>query len=104
VKSARKQGIGRGEIAARVLAAIPGNYLLTSLATACLARLLWRGFDVDPANASMIATLASFVVFSIIALAAFGLRSAVRLWLWLAGASIVLSGALGLSLAWGARL
>lgn len=104
MKPAGKQKIGRGTVAARVLAAVPGNYLLTSLATACLARLLWRGFAVDPANASMAATLVSFVLFGAIALAAFGLRSATRLWLWMTGACVVLGGGLWLSLASGARL
>lgn len=101
---ARNGAIGRGEVAARLLAAIPGNYLLTSLATACLARLLWQGLGVDPANASAAATLASFALFAMLALVAFGMRSVGRLWLWLAGSALVLGAALWASLAVGIRL
>ncbi|MEE4451684.1 hypothetical protein [Novosphingobium resinovorum] len=99
-----RQGIGRGEVAARIVAAIPANYLLTSLATACLARLLWRGFGVDPANASTAATLTSFALFAVLALVAFAMRSAARLWLWMVASGAVLGGALWLSLASGGRL
>ncbi len=99
-----RAGIGRAGVAARIVAAIPANYLVTSLAAAGLARLLWRGLGVDPANASVAATLTSFALFAVIALAAFGMRSAVKLWLWLAGAALVLGGALWLSLASGGRL
>jgi hypothetical protein len=98
------QGIGRGNLAARLLAAVPGNYLLTSLATASLARLLWRGLGVDPANASVAAMLASFALFAVLALTAFGVRSILRLWLWIAGASFVLGAGLWLSIAVGGRL
>ncbi|PNU03429.1 hypothetical protein [Novosphingobium guangzhouense] len=100
----RSGTIGRGEIAARLLAAIPGNYLLTSLATACLARLLWQGLGVDPANASVAATLTSFLLFAVLALVAFGVRSAGRLWLWLAGSGLLLGAGLWISLMAGARL
>ena len=49
----RNGTIGRCEIAARLIAAIPANYLLTSVATACLARLLWQGLGVDPAKVNV---------------------------------------------------
>lgn len=100
----RNGTVGRGEVAARLVAAIPANYLLTSAATACLARLLWRGFGVDPANASVAATLTSFALFAVIALVAFGIRSVSRLWLWLAGSGVLLGLALWASLAVGGRL
>lgn len=96
--------VGRANVAARLLAAILANYLLTSLATAALARLLWRGLGVDPANASVAAMLASFVMFSVLALVAFGVRSAFKLWLWMIGSGAVLSAGLWLSLASGGRL
>ncbi|KMS51132.1 iron transporter [Novosphingobium barchaimii LL02] len=95
---------GRTDVAARLLAAIPANYLLTSLATATLARLLWRGLGVDPANASVAAMLASFVMFSVLALVAFGVRSALKLWLWMIGSGAVLGAGLWLSLTSGGRL
>lgn len=100
----RNGTIGRCEIAARLIAAIPANYLLTSVATACLARLLWQGLGVDPANASVAATLASFALFAVLALVAFVARSVVRLWLWLAGSGLLLGAALWFSLSMGGRI
>lgn len=97
-------GIRRTEVIARLLAAIPANYALTSLATACLARLLWKGLGVDAANASVTATLLSFAVFAIVALTAFGMRSVARIWIGMIVAALVLGGALWLSLMAGGRL
>lgn len=102
--AARDKGIGRANVASRLAAAIPANYLLTSLATAALARLLWRGLGVDPANASVTAMLASFALFAVLALTAFGVRSIARLWLWMVGAGVVLGVGLWFSLASGGRL
>lgn len=102
--TARRQGVGRVEVLARLIAAVPANYLLTTLATACLARLLWRGLGVDAANSSVAATLLSFAVFAVLALVAFGTRSVVRLWCCMIGASLVLGAALWLSLLAGGRL
>lgn len=87
-------------IAARIVAAIPANYLLTSLATACLARLL----PMPPAEATIAATLLSFALFAVIALTAFGVRSVVALWLWMLGATVVFGGILWLSIMAGGRL
>jgi len=102
--TARNGTIGRGEIVARLIAAIPANYLVTSAATACIARLLWRGMGVDPANASVAATLISFALFAVLALVAFGARSVVKLWLWLAGSGLTLGITLWFSLSAGARI
>ncbi|RIA36610.1 hypothetical protein DFR49_3893 [Hephaestia caeni] len=96
----RRRRVSRWGVAVRVLAAIPANYLLTSLATACLARVL----AMPPAEASVAATLFSFALFAMLALTAFAMRSIVRLWLWMIGAGIVLGGGLWLSLATGGRL
>jgi hypothetical protein len=96
--------IGRWNVASRIVAAVPANYLVTSLATACLARLLAHGLAVNPAEASVTATLLSFALFATIALFAFGLRSVSRLWLWLAVSGGVLGAALWLSLGMGGRL
>ncbi len=98
--ASRRQRVNRWGVAARVLAAIPANYLLTSLATACLARVL----AMPPAEASVAATLFSFALFALLALAAFAMRSVVRLWLWMTGVGILLGGGLWLSLATGGRL
>ncbi|MFT3965790.1 MAG: hypothetical protein QM690_07915 [Sphingobium sp.] len=51
-------------IAARVLAAVPLNYALTTTIVACLARFL----PMDPAQASIAATLASFMIFACVGL------------------------------------
>lgn len=96
----RKKGPGRLNIAARIAAAIPGNYALTSILTGCLARLL----PASPAEASAGATLISFALFSLIALAAFAVRSVGRLWLVMAAAALVAGGGLWLSIATGGRL
>jgi len=96
----RHRGVRRWNVAARVVAAIPANYVLTSLATACVARLL----PASPAEASVAATLFSFALFAIIALTAFGMRSLARLWLWMAVATAVLGGGLWLSIEAGGRL
>ncbi|MFC0204652.1 hypothetical protein [Novosphingobium soli] len=100
----RKPVARRGEVAARILAAIPANYAVTSLAAACTARLLWQGLGMDAANASVTAMLASFALFAILALVAFGTRSAFRLWAWLIGAALVMGAGLWISVATGGRL
>jgi len=87
-------------VPARVLAAIVGGYGVTALATALLARLL----PLPAAEASIAATLASFALFAVIALACFSARSGLRVWLWLAGAAVLLGAALWLSLRIGGRL
>ena len=87
-------------IAARVVAAIPANYLLTSLATACLARLL----PMPASEATIAATLLSFVLLAVIALTAFSVRSVRALWLWMLRAGIVLGSSLWLSITMGGRL
>jgi len=87
-------------MAARIVAAVPGNYVLTSLATACLARLL----PASPVEASAAATLFSFALFAVLAMTAFAVRSLARLWLWMLGAGALLGGGLWLSIATGGRL
>ena len=98
------KGAARWNVASRILAAVPANYLVTSLVTACAARLMAHGLGVNPAEASVAATLLSFVVFATIALFAFGLRSITRLWLWLLVGGAVSGGLLWLSLGMGGRL
>ncbi len=99
--AARGKGkAGRWNVAARALAAIPANYLLTALATACLARAL----PLPPAEASIAATLFSFALFAIVVLVAFAIRSVKRLWLGMAGGIALLGAALSISLAIGGRL
>ena len=88
------------DVAARIVAALPANYLLTSIVTACLARLL----PMHPGEASVAATLFSFALFAVIALIAFAVRSLAALWLWMLGIGAMASGILWLSLMVGGRL
>ena len=87
-------------VASRVLAAIPANYVLTSVIVALLARLL----PMPPHEASVAATLASFAIFAGIALAVFHARSMLRTWAWLIGLGLGLGALLALSLQAGVRL
>lgn len=87
-------------VAARVAAAGPANYALTSILTACIARLL----PMQPAEASIAATLFSFVLFAGIALVAFAVRSITGLWLCMLASGTAGAGALWLSLTVGGRL
>ncbi|MEM9594275.1 MAG: hypothetical protein AAGD06_08430 [Acidobacteriota bacterium] len=63
----------------RILAAVPLNYVYTSVATAFAARHL----PVDPAQASLTATLGSFLLFTAVVIVAFSVRSILRLWIFL---------------------
>lgn len=73
----------RWSVMARIVAGTLGAYGLTALATIALARLLLQ-IGVDKVEAVVAPTLASFALFSAIALAVFHARSAARAWLWLA--------------------
>ena len=99
-----QKGISWANLAARLLAAIPANYLLTSLATASLARLMAHGLGLPPVEASESATLLSFAIFAVLAIVVFSVRSIGRLWFWLVLAGAVMGGWLYLSLATGVRL
>jgi hypothetical protein len=85
---------------ARILAATVLNYGLTSLITAGLARLL----PTSAVEASTTATLASFLIFAVLAMTAFAVRSVLRLWGWMIGAGAVLAGVLWWSLEVGGRV
>lgn len=99
-----QKGISWANLAARLLAAIPANYLLTSLATASLARLMAQGLDLPPVEATESATLLSFAIFAVLAIVVFSVRSIGRLWIWLLLAGAAMGGWLYLSLATGVRL
>lgn len=93
-------GGGRLAVVGRLLAAVPGNYVLTCIITALFARHL----PMATAEASLAATLLSYVVFAVIAMAAVAASSATRLWLWMGGATMGLGALLWLSLQMGGRL
>jgi hypothetical protein len=83
IKAARFRRI---DMALRIAAAVPLNYALTSLVTVLLARLLPGG----PAQSALGATLLSFLLFALVAMAAFAVRSGWRFALGLiaAGAAV----------------
>ncbi|MET3827006.1 hypothetical protein ABIC16_002699 [Sphingomonas sp. PvP055] len=84
----------------RILGAIVGGYGVTSLAVACLARIL----PMRAAEASVAATLASFAIYAGIIVAIFSARSVLRIWLWLTAAALLLGAALYWSILTGGRL
>jgi predicted lysophospholipase L1 biosynthesis ABC-type transport system permease subunit len=86
-------------VASRALAAIPLNYALTAIATALLARHL----PLSRAEASVAATLASFLIFALIAMAIFHARSTAKVWAWMIGSTALLGALLALSLQLGGR-
>lgn len=87
-------------VTSRVVAAVPVNYVLTSIITALLARHL----PLATVEASIAATLLSYAVFAVIAMAAVAASSTVRLWLWMGGATLTLGALLWLSIQIGGRL
>ncbi|MES2054536.1 MAG: hypothetical protein V4564_01235 [Pseudomonadota bacterium] len=89
----------RGWPLAGRLAAIPGGYVLASLAVACLARLL----PIARVEAVTIAMLAFFALYAVLLIWAFAARSVLRLWLWMGGASLVLGVTLAVSILLGGR-
>ncbi|MFC3606347.1 MULTISPECIES: DUF3649 domain-containing protein [Pseudomonadaceae] len=67
-------------VISRILAAVLGGYLFTYAFTAALARLL----PLAKVDALVVATLASFLVYTLAILWVFGCRSARRAWAGLA--------------------
>lgn len=73
----------RWSVTSRALAAILGGYAFIWLLTAALSLLLPRAFGMSPFDAVLAATMSSFLVWAVIAMAAFHARSARRPWAWL---------------------
>lgn len=80
----------RGGVAARVVAAIGGGYVLTAIASALIAIAL----PLPRADAVTLATLLSFVVYTCVILWVFATSSALRAWIGVAAASGVLGALL----------
>lgn len=99
-----RNSVSKTNLAARLLASIPANYVLSSLAAACIARLLAHGFSVPAAEASMAGTLLSFAIFATLALVAFGMQSIARVWLWMLASAAFMGALLWYSLLVGGRL
>ena len=76
----------RASVASRVLAAVIGGYLLTALAIAALAVYL----PLAPVEASLMATMLSFVIYAGVVLWVFATRSIWRVWLCMAAAMAIL--------------
>lgn len=98
------RGIGKANLTARLLAAIPANYAWSAMATACIARAMAHGLGASAPEASTAATLLSFAIFAVLVLVAFGMRSIARLWLWMALSGAAMGGWLWISLQAGGRL
>lgn len=90
-----QSGIGRGSarwrlsVASRALAAVIGGYALTALATFALAIFL----PLSNAEASMTATLSSFLIYTCVVIWVFATRTAWRAWAGII-ASMAVLGAL----------
>lgn len=96
----QRQGRHRQGVALRTLAAVPLNYGVTSALTMLLARLLPGG----PVQASIGATLFSFVIFAVLAMMAFAVRSVRSLWLGMVAVGLAAGAADWLLILWGGRL
>lgn len=81
---------GRLAVVGRLIAAVPFNYVLTSMVTALLARHL----PMATAHASTAVTVMSYAVFAVIAMTAVTAPSSRRLWLWLGSGAATLAALL----------
>ena len=84
-------------VASRVLAGFGGGYVLTSLIVATLSLALPGG----QASVVLSSTMAGFLIYAIIIMAAFHARSAIRAWLWIMAPSIPLAVLLAFMLSGG---
>lgn len=75
-------------VASRVLAAIVGGYAVAALVSGALAVVL----PMTRAEATVTATLTSFIVYAVAVMGVSAARSAVRAWLWLAGFAALAGG------------
>jgi hypothetical protein len=87
-------------VAARVLAAAAGGYGLTAIATALLTVLLPMLPSVSRADATIIATLSSFAIYTCVVIWVFAVASAWRAWAGILLASGVLGAALMIYRGW----
>jgi len=77
----------RWSVAFRVLAALGGGYVLTSLLIIAGAILL-PFVGVGQAEATLATSLASFPIFAVIIMAVFHARTTVRAWVWVIAACV----------------
>lgn len=79
-------------VASRAVAAIVGGYALTALAITALAIFL----PLSRAEASMTATLLSFLIYGCVVIWVFATRTAWRAWAGIIGPGVVLGALVGL--------
>jgi hypothetical protein len=82
------------EVTARTVAAVFGGYAMAALVAAACARWL----PMARVEAVVAGMLVSFAVYAVVVIAAFALRSALRVWLWLAAIGAPLAVALAVSM------
>lgn len=80
----------RWSLASRVIAAIFGGYILTSLAAIALAVMLTI-FGMNKAEAVLATSMAAFLIYACVVMAVFYARTATWAWLGLTIASIPLA-------------
>jgi hypothetical protein len=83
----RHQWRYRAGVVSRTLAAFAGGYALTSLLVVALS--LW--LPMGKGDAVLTATMASFLIYTLVIMLVFSVKTALRAWLWLAGLSAVAS-------------
>jgi hypothetical protein len=88
------------DVTLRAIAAVPLNYVVSTLITVMIARILPGG----AAQGSVGSMLLSFAIFAGIAMTCFAVASTARLWLWLVGAALLLGAADWALIAQGGRL
>lgn len=89
-----KDALYRWAVLSRVLAATLGGYGVSALAMALLALLLSSGPDRQSANSVLFATMLSFVLYPVIVIVVFSVRSALRAWLGLGVIALLLGAAI----------
>ncbi|SDG22450.1 MULTISPECIES: hypothetical protein [Rhodanobacteraceae] len=82
------------EITSRTVAAVFGGYAMAALVASAFARWL----PVARVEAVITGMLSSFAVYATVVILAFAMRSATRVWLWLAAFGLPLAGALAWSM------
>ncbi|WP_454882927.1 hypothetical protein [Sphingomonas oryzagri] len=81
------------------LAAIPAGYVLTSLVTAALVRIL----PMHAVDAVSVGFMVFFAIYAGLILWAFGTRRPARMWIWWITASALLAAFVGWSIVSGGR-
>lgn len=94
-RAGRAAGLARRlSIASRTVAAVFGGYAMAALVASAFARWL----PIARVEAVITGMLSSFAVYATVVILAFAMRSATRVWLWLAAFGLPLAGALAWSM------